>query len=105
MASASRIEGIAGGGRGVSGVTRGIKSSPEVLKKASKKESVKLTAKEREYQKDKVSRKEMKQMDTFYNRANKEELKKGKPGLSALSSKSQNKALTPKVPVKKIGKK
>jgi len=102
MASASRIEGIAGGsGRGVSGMTRGIKSSPKVLKEASKKESAKLTAKEREYQKDKVSRKEMKQIDTFYNKANKEELRKGKKGLSGVSSKSQSKALTPKVPVKK----
>jgi hypothetical protein len=117
MSRTIRGEGLAGGA-GVSSKTSGmtskqikniaektIKSSAATIKQASKKQSSKLTAKEREYQKDKISRKEMKQMDTFYNRANKEELKKGKPGLSALSSKSQSKALKPKVPVKRIGKK
>jgi hypothetical protein len=91
MASASRIEGIAGGGRGPSG---------GVSKSANKP---KITAEARGFSKTKSGRKEMKQQDSFYNQLGKSQLKSGKStGVAkANTSKSNSKALTPKVPVKK----
>lgn len=82
---------------------KAIKSSAKILK-ATKKTSVKKTAKERGYSKDKASRKEMKQFDVGYSKIFKEDLKSGEVGAAyAVVSKSRN-ASKPKVPVKKRGK-
>ena len=80
------------------------KSSKETLKAVVAKKSVKATAKERGFAKDKASRKEMKQQDVFYNKAGKEDLKSGQvTGASKANvSKSQSPS-KPKVPVKPRG--
>ena len=80
------------------------KSSKETLKSASAKKTVKASAKERGFAKDKASRKEMKQQDVFYNKAGKKDLKEGKAtGASKANvSKSQSKSKI-KVPVKPRG--
>ena len=74
--------------------------------KVIKKTSSRATAKERGFAKDKASRKEMKQQDVFYNKVGKADLKKGTRSGAAIANtpKSQSKALTPKVPVKKKAK-
>ncbi len=80
------------------------KSSKETVKAASAKKTVKASAKDRGFAKDKASRKEMKQQDVFYNKAGKEDLKEGKvTGASKANvSKSQSKSKI-KVPVKPRG--
>ena len=79
------------------------KSNKETLKSASTKKSVKATAKERGFAKDKASRKEMKQQDTFYGKVAKKDLKSGEIGISkSVLSKSQSPS-KPKVPVKPRG--
>lgn len=99
MATANRIEGIAGGSRGVSGMSRGTSA-----KSANKP---KITAESRGFNKTKSGRKEMKQQDSYYNQMGKAQLKSGKSSdvSKANTPKSNSKALTPKVPVKKVGKK
>ena len=79
------------------------KSSKKTLKSAAVKKSVKATAKERGFAKDKASRKEMKQQDTFYGKVAKKDLKSGEIGISkSVLSKSQSPS-KPKVPVKPRG--
>ncbi len=80
------------------------KSSKETIKTATVRKSVKATAKERGFAKDKASRKEMKQQDVFYNKAGKEDLKSGQvTGASKANvSKSQSPSKS-KVPVKPRG--
>jgi endo-1,4-beta-D-glucanase Y len=80
------------------------KSNKTTLKNASVKKSVKATAKERGFAKDKASRKEMKQQDVFYNKAGKQDLKSGQvTGASKANvSKSQSPS-KPKVSVKPRG--
>lgn len=82
---------------------KAVKSSAKILK-AVKKTSVKKTAKERGYSKDKASRKEMKQFDVGYSKIFKEDLKSGQVGAAyAVVSKSRNPS-KPKVPVKRRSK-
>ena len=79
------------------------KSSKETIKAASVKKATKATAKERGFAKDKASRKEMKQQDTFYGKVAKKDLKSGEIGISkSVLSKSQSPS-KPKVPVKPRG--
>lgn len=81
-----------------------IKSSKKIIN-ATKKTTVKKTAKERGYAKDKASRKEMKQFDTGYSKIFKEDLKSGKIGAAySVVSKSRSASKFPKVPVKRRGK-
>jgi hypothetical protein len=88
--------------------TKGVglpqKSSKATVKAVVAKKSVKATAKERGFAKDKASRKEMKQQDVFYNKAGKKDLKSGQvTGASKANvSKSQSPS-KPKVPVKPRG--
>ena len=65
-----------------------------------------MTAEKRGFSKDKASRKEMKQQDVFFNKLGKQDLKSGKStGVAkANTPRSNSRALTPKVPVKKRGK-
>lgn len=80
------------------------KSSKATIKAASVKKSSRMTAKERGFEKDKASRKEMKKQDIFYNRAGKADLKEGYRSGAAIANtpKSQNPS-QPKVPVKPKG--
>ena len=80
------------------GLPQKSSKKPNVAKSSSK-----MTAKERGFAKDKASRKEMKQQDTFYSKVAKEDLKSGKIGISkSVLSKSQSPS-KPKVPVKPRG--
>ena len=79
------------------------KSSKETIKTASTKKTTKATAKEREFEKDKASRKEMKQQDTFYAKVAKKDLKSGKIGISKSVLSNSQSPSKPKVPVKPRG--
>lgn len=74
--------------------------------KLSKKTSSKMTAEKRGFLKDKASRKEMKQQDVYFNKMGKQDLKSGRSSdvAKANTPRSNSRALTPKVPVKKKGK-
>ena len=79
------------------------KSSPKTIKAAVKK-TVKRTAKERGFEKDKASRKEMKQQDVFYNKAGKADLKEGyRSGAASANTPKSKSPSKPKVPVKPRG--
>lgn len=79
------------------------KSSIKIIKNA-KKTTTKITAKERGFKKDKVSRKEMKQQDVGYGKIFKQDLKSGQIG-AAYSTVSKSRSVSkPKVPVKRRGK-
>jgi len=83
-------------------VVKVISGVKKVIKKNNSKS---ITAAERGFAKNKTARKEMKQQDVVYSKAFKKDLKSGKVGAAySTVSKSQSKALTPKVPVKKKGK-
>lgn len=80
------------------------KSSPETIKSAATKKTTKRTAKERGFEKDKASRKEMKKQDVFYNRAGKADLKEGyRSGAASANTPKSQSPSKPKVPVKPRG--
>ena len=79
------------------------KSNKETLKSASTKKTVKASAKDRGFAKDKASRKEMKQQDTFYSKVAKKDLKSGEIGISKSVLSNSQSPSKPKVPVKPRG--
>jgi hypothetical protein len=81
------------------------KSSKKVIKAATKKNTGKMNAVKRGFEKDKASRKEMKQQDIFYNKAGKADLKEGQVTGASKANVSVSRSVSkPKVPIKKRGK-
>jgi hypothetical protein len=74
-------------------------AAKKVTTKVTKKRT-KATAKERGFAKDKASRKEMKQQDTFYSKIAKKDLKSGEIGISKSVLSNSQSLSKPKVPVK-----